>query len=77
MARRAIKQEHAIRRSNKRESAADLLSGAMKFIRHRFQFNIQQIEKRYANKSSGLVHNLQNDTVNRPLQRFKKFTKTL
>jgi hypothetical protein len=55
-----------VRRVKKEPTAATVpaeLTNTMKFIRQRFQFNIQQIEKRYANKSSGLVFNMNNDQV--------------
>jgi hypothetical protein len=39
------------------------IRNSMAFVRKRFQFNIEQIEKRYCSTSSGLVFNLYNDKV--------------
>lgn len=40
------------------------IRNSFSFIRKRFQFNIDQIEKRYCSNSSGLVFNLKDDNVN-------------
>lgn len=36
---------------------------SLKFVRKRFLFNVDQIEKRYCSNSSGLIFNLKNDEV--------------
>lgn len=44
-------------------SLPDEISHSLQYIQKRFQFNIDQIEKRYGRLSSGLVFNLKNDDV--------------
>jgi hypothetical protein len=47
----------------RRECIPREIRDSMRFVRKRFQFNIEQIEKRYSMNSSGLVFNLGNDEV--------------
>jgi hypothetical protein len=65
-------QKKATRTSNRRQPASDVpvvnqpeneMGNSMRSIYKRFQSNIDQIEKRYCSKSSGLVFNLKDDNV--------------